>query len=169
MSMLARLFLVLAVTACPLPARAEGLDAGIDQAFEINKTDPAGAVDFLAKSLAAAEETKDEDPYLMAEGYFYLGRFRYDAQSLPEAEEALRRSIELIDSLGEQFQNDGLKIDAMEYLGQVVGRQQRCERQRQCQRCRKEHFHGAPSSCQASRFDLVASLASHDASGDRLG
>ncbi len=125
MPILARLFLVLSVIACALPARAEGLDAGIDQAFEINKIDPAGAVDFLAKSLAAAEETKDEDPYLMAEGYFYLGRFRYDAQALPEAEEALRRTLELIDSLGEQYKNDGLKIDAMEYLGQVVGRQQR--------------------------------------------
>lgn len=125
MSLLARLFLILSVIACAMPAKAEGLDEAIDRTFEINKTDPGGAVDFLAKSLAAAEETKDEDPYLMAEGYFYLGRFRYDAQTLPEAEEALRRAIELIDSLGEQFQNDGLKIDAMEYLGQVVGRQQR--------------------------------------------
>ncbi len=117
--------LVAGLLALPLPASAAGLDAAIDHAFELNKQSPEEAMDFLTRSLAAAEETKDEEPYLMAEGYFYLGRFHMQAEQWAEAEEPLARAARMIDSLGEAYQNDQLKIDAMELFAQAAGRQQR--------------------------------------------
>jgi tetratricopeptide (TPR) repeat protein len=107
---------------------ASDLNAALDRTFEIvNSGDDAGATDFHAKALGAAEAAKPRDARLtglMAEGYFYLGRFRFNADKYAEAEETLRKSIGLVES-SEETRNDKLKASALEVMGKAVGRQQR--------------------------------------------
>ncbi len=112
---------IAALGAVALAQEKTPLDLAIDQYFSME--DKAAANAFLARALADGEKGK-EAPRLIAEGYFYLGRAQYNLQELEAAEESLRKSVAANDSL-EDNRNMPLKIDTMDLLGQVVGRQGR--------------------------------------------